>query len=147
MKLKFLLFSLCMLCVGIIALKMDVSAMGSDVICKEYITGEELQELQDYMVSNTVNGMRAAYAINWTVPANTRYKTGSFSMSANKAISINLRLSASAQVGIIGFNGEKQSVTNTIVNRSFYTGATQTYCVFVQNNSSSSITASGTYQY
>lgn len=142
-----LVITLCMMCVGIMVPKAEVSATENNTVYTEYITGEELKELQDYMVSNTVNGMRAAYAINWTVPASTRYKTGSFSMNANNAISISLRLSASAQVGILGFNGEKKSVTNKVVNQSFYTGATQTYCVFVQNNSSSSITATGTYQY
>ena len=83
MKIKVLFMSLFLVMIGSMFPIVSVSAQENNTIYTEQITGDELEDIRQYMISNIISTMATKYSVNWTVPANTRYKTGTFLLNGN----------------------------------------------------------------
>jgi len=88
---------------------------------------------------------RSMAIINWTVKANQLYQSSSFTKSSG-SISVAVEVSKSARVGIIEPSGSFRYVSaNGYITHSFPVYQSGLHYVYVQNVSSSDLTAQGTY--
>lgn len=144
MKVQLLFAGICVMLFGIFIPSFKVSAEELEEYVG-YITDPEFQGIVEEEISNLVSARTAAYTLNWTVPANTRYATAYFHKDAGTSVVIALELSKSAMAGILSFSGEVRYVKGTSLYHGFSITESDSYKVFVQNTNSSSITAKGYY--
>ncbi|MCM1497413.1 MAG: hypothetical protein NC124_03000 [Clostridium sp.] len=115
-----------------------------------HITDPEFRNVAwDMMGSILDNQMELQYVvrdIDWTVKKKSIKTTAYFYKSKGTTVSIDITTSASAWGGIIDAGGNVKYVTGKNLEYSFTIPMNDTYCVFVQNNNSSKITAKGTYR-
>lgn len=144
MKARLFLYGICMMLVGLFVFDTEVSAQEMQEYTA-HVSDPEFQGMIEESMSNIINARATSRSISWTVPSKRRYTTVYFGVSAGKYISLNLTLSKSAKAGIIDADGIVRYVTGTDIEHGFAITTTNSYCVFVQNLNSSSITAKGSY--
>ena len=146
MRVKLLLAGICMMLCGMLVPSFDTAAQETEVKTI-HISDAELQNIIEEEISNLVATRATQYNITWTVPADTRYTTGAFSMTKDKKIYVSVTLSKSGWAGILDSKGTLYYVSGKSIAYPFMTPSDGSYRVFVQNNSSSgSLTAKGYYQ-
>lgn len=114
-----------------------------------HITDPEFRNVAwDMMGSILDNQMELQFVtrdIDWTVKKNSLKTTAYFFKSKGTSVAIDIHTSASAWGGIIDYDGNVTYVTGKHLQYSFTIPKNNDYCVFVQNNNSSKITAKGSY--
>ena len=144
MKIKLIISSICMMLCAMIMPSIVVSAAELEEQTV-YLTDAEMEEIIEEEISNLINSRTSSYALNWTVPANTRYGTSYFRKEAGTSVIIAAKLSKSCKVGVLNDDGLLRYVTGTTISHTFSITETNDYKVFVQNDNSSSSTVSGYY--
>lgn len=144
MKMKSIVVSICMLLCAVMLPSFVASAEELEEQTV-YLTDEEMEEIIVEEISNLVNARTSAYALNWTVPANTCYATSYFRKEAGTSVIVDIDISKSCKAGILNSDGVFRYVTGTTITHTFSITEGHNYKVFVQNENSSSVTAKGYY--
>ena len=144
MKMKSIIVGICMMLCAVVIPSFISSAEELEEQTV-YLTDAEMKEIIEQEISNLVNSRTTAYALNWTVPANTRYGTSYFRKTAGTTVIITAKLSKSCKVGVLNDDGLLRYVTGTTISHTFSITEANDYKVFVQNDNSSSVTVSGYY--
>ena len=137
MKKGLFLATMCFLLCGLWIPTASVSAKGQE-------ESEEFDNIVQESVKNLVIASTRTN-INWTVKKNSRNTTLYFVMDSGSAIGIGMNLSKTGWAGIMGIDGSVRYVEGTSITHTFNITKKQSYLVFVQNNSNSSLTATGFY--
>lgn len=146
MRIKLFFMGICLMVCGVLMPSVYVAAQEQQEVQTAHISDVELQNIVEEEISSLIVTRATQYNISWTVPAETRYVTGSFSKSEGSSIYVVVSLSKSGWAGIIDASGNITYVSGKSISKSFSIDKAGTYRVFVQNNGSSSLTASGYYQ-
>lgn len=144
MKVKLWIAGICMVLCGVLVPFAEVSAEGSEIKTAQ-LTDEEFRDILEVQISSLVSTRATSYSLDWKVPKKTRYVTGYFKKSKDSTIKLSVVLSKSGKAGIIRFDGTAYFSEGTNITMNFKVPATDSYCVFVQNPNSESITSKGYY--
>lgn len=153
MKKLFMVASLCLM-FGIMFLPAQtvLAQEGTEepVIKTAHITDPEFRDIAWEMMGSIVDSRIELYAttydIDWSIPAKKLYSTAYFYKKKDTMVSLNIKTSATAWAGIIDYSGKMSYVEGTKIACNFPISKSNYYCVFVQNNKSYKITASGEYR-
>lgn len=152
MKKLFIIASLCLMFGAALMPAQTVSAQEiteEPVVKTGHITDPEFQDIAWEMMGDIVNSRIALYSfdypIDWTVKAKSLKTTAYFNKSKGSFIAIDITTSATAWGGIIDYDGKVTYVEGKKLKTTFLIEKSNYYCVFVQNNNSTKITAKGTY--
>lgn len=144
MKTKVIITSICFLLLGLCIPKVTVSAEELQEYT-EYLTEDEFRGIIEEAASQIFNNRSTVYNINWTIKKNTRRTTSMFYMSSGSVINVGVDLSITGKAGIIGADAVARYVQGTSLYKSFDISKSQVYCVYIQNDNSVNMTASGCY--
>lgn len=142
MNKKLLFLGLCVVLCGLLVPAEKASAQEL-VEHTGHITDPEFAGVLEEMVSNLYETMSTAYTVDWSVSKNKRCTTGYFKKESGSCVNIGIHLSGYGWAGIIDMDGKARYVDGTELYHSFDITKTYYYSVFVQNKSSSKITAKG----
>ncbi len=153
MKRLWIIASLCLVLGMVFTPAQTVSAeeVTEDPVVKTgHITDPEFRGVAWQMMGSILDSRRELYYvvcdIDWTVKANRIATTAYFYKSEGTTVSIDITTSATAWGGIISYGGKVTYIEGKKLKYSFSIPKDGSYCVFVQNNNSSKITAKGTYR-
>lgn len=144
MKVKLWIAGICMVLCGLLVPFAEVSAEGSEIKTAQ-LTDEEFRDILEVQISSLVSARATSYSLDWKVPAKTRYVTGYFEKAKDSSIKLSAVLSKKGKAGVIRFNGTVYFSEGTNITMDFKVPATDSYCVFVENPNSESITSKGYY--
>lgn len=144
MKVKLWIAGICMVLCGVLVPFAEVSAEESEIKTAQ-LTDEEFRDILEVQISSLVSTRATSYSLDWKVPKKTRYVTGYFEKAKDSTVQVVTNLSKKGKAGIIRFNGTVYFSEGTSISTSFKIPATDSYCVFVENPNSESITSKGYY--
>lgn len=144
MKAKLLLAGICMMLCGIVMPSVTVSAQEMEERTG-YITDEEFRGILEEEISNLISARASAYPVNWEVPGKTRYATPYFYQEEGSKVIVNVELSKSCMVGLLGFSGVVRYVEGETVSHTFKDIEKGYYKFFVHNKNKGSVTVKGYY--
>lgn len=144
MKKNMMFLGLCLVLFGILAPVAKVSAQELEEHTG-HISDPEFSGILEQMVGNLYETMATKYTINWSVPKGRIYTSSYFKQQSGDSVAIGMELSGYGYSGIIDMDGNVRYVSGTSLYHSFSITKLQYYSFFVQNKTTSKITAKGFY--
>lgn len=142
MKLKLILAGACF---ALCCLFVPAASVSAEELTEQtgHITDPEFAGMVEESMGSIIETMSTAYTINWTIKKKSRKYTGYFKKLNGSYIDLGVELSKTGRAGILDIDGNVRYLEGKSIYHSFAITEDDYYAVFIQNTSSSSMTASG----